>query len=289
MKKVDFFIVGAPKAATTSLHHYLSQHLDVEMSSKKEPNYFSDESLQKEKMYYGEHRVDTIEKYHALFDRDDAILRGESSVSYLYYQDVPCNIKAYNSQAKIIIILRDPIERAFSHYLMDYRLGLISESFKKVITKRSKHPNSYLYYQQYVSVGEYSQQVKRYLDVFSQENILIIDYDEFKNNTSAVFKETLNFLALKDHFKIDFEKKYNTYSMPSNIVIRYIYSFVTFRKFISAILPQRLINNFRNIFFKSSEKPQMSSQERSILIDHFRDDINSLSKLLNRDFSKWIK
>ena len=131
--KVDFFIVGAPKSGTTSLYHYLNEHFDVEMSSQKEPDFFSDESLQKQGMYYGRNRVDTIGKYNALFEKEDVILRGEASVSYLYYEDVPKKIKEYNHDGKIIIILRNPIDRAFSHYLMDYRLGLISESFERVI------------------------------------------------------------------------------------------------------------------------------------------------------------
>ena len=66
MKKVDFFIVGAPKAGTTSLYHYLNEHLEIEMSSQKEPDFFSDKSLQKQKLYYAKNRIDTIEKYNSL-------------------------------------------------------------------------------------------------------------------------------------------------------------------------------------------------------------------------------
>ena len=68
-------------------------------------------------------------------------------------------------------MLRNPIERAFSHYLMDYRLGLISESFEAIIHKTSKHKNANLFYQQYIEVSEYTKQLKRYLDLFSKDNI----------------------------------------------------------------------------------------------------------------------
>ena len=125
--KVDFFIVGAPKAGTTSLYHYLNEHPEISMSSQKEPDYFSDADIQNEGMYYGKNRIDTIKKYHSLFDdNSESKLKGEASVSYLFYKNVPQKIKAYNPDSKIIIMLRNPIERAFSHYLMDYRLGLVS-------------------------------------------------------------------------------------------------------------------------------------------------------------------
>ena len=101
--KVDFFIVGAPKAGTTSLYHYLNEHLEVEMSSQKEPDYFSDYALQEQGMYYGKNRIDNINKYHGLFTPNAVKLRGEASVSYLFYNDVPQKIKNYNQKSKIII------------------------------------------------------------------------------------------------------------------------------------------------------------------------------------------
>ena len=102
--KVDFFIVGAPKAGTTSLCHYLNEHPEIVMSRQKETDFFSDESLQKQGLYYGKNRVDKIEKYHNLFPTLQEKKYGEASVSYLFYEDVPKKIKEYNSNGKIIII-----------------------------------------------------------------------------------------------------------------------------------------------------------------------------------------
>ena len=131
--KVDFFIVGAPKAGTTSLYYYLNEHPEIVMSTQKETDFFSDESLQKQRLYYGKNRIETIEKYHALFRQKQDKIYGEASVSYLFYEDVPKKIKTYNPKAKIIIMLRNPTDRAFSHYLMDYRLGLLSTSLDRII------------------------------------------------------------------------------------------------------------------------------------------------------------
>ena len=178
--KVDFFIVGAPKAGTTSLYHYLNEHPQVEMSSQKEPDYFSDEAIHQQGMYYGKNRVNTLDNYESLFVQKESVVYGEGSVSYLFYDNVAEDIKKYNPNAKIIIMLRNPIERAFSHYLMDYRLGLISDSFENIIAKKSKHKNAHLFYQQYIEVSKYAKQIQRYLDFFEKDNILVIDYEDFK-------------------------------------------------------------------------------------------------------------
>ena len=113
--KVDFFIVGAPKAGTTSLYHYLNQHPAIEMSRIKEPNFFSSKSLKESGTYYRSIIVDNQEDYHSLFNLgNEGVLFGDASVSYLFYNDVANKIKNYNHLAKIIIVLRNPIERAFS-------------------------------------------------------------------------------------------------------------------------------------------------------------------------------
>ena len=289
MKKVDFFIVGAPKAGTTSLYHYLNEHSEIEMSSQKEPDFFSDQSLQKQKLYYDKNRIDTLEKYNSLFEKEDVILRGDSSVSYLFYEDVPHKIITYNPDAKIIIMLRNPIDRAFSHYLMDYSLGLISESFETIIQKQSKHKNANLFYQQYIQVSEYSKQIKRYLEVFSKDNIHFIDYEDFKNDTSDVVNSVFLFLVVNDDFQPYLKKKYNTYTAPKNSLIRYVYSFVAFRKMVANILSKNLTKTIRNLFFTSGKKPNLPELTRNFLKKHFESDVRELSELLNKDFTKWIR
>ena len=288
MKNVDFFIVGAPKAGTTSLYHYLNEHPEIEMSSQKEPDFFSDEALQNQKLYYGKNRINTIEKYHSLSKREDNILKGDASVSYLFYKDVPHKIIEYNPNAKIIIMLRNPIDRAFSHYLMDYRLGLISASFDSIIYKQSKVKNAHLFYQQYIQVSEYSNQIKRYLEVFSRKNIYFIDYDDFKNETSDIIKNIFLFLDLNSNFQPNLRKKYNTYTENKNMIIRYTYSFLPLRKLLSNILPKKLIEKIISFIFISNKKPKLSEKNIYFLKKYFENDVSELSILLNKDFTKWI-
>ena len=287
--KVDFFIVGAPKAGTTSLYHYLSEHPQVEMSSQKEPDYFSDKAIHEQGMYYGKNRVNTLDKYESLFVQKESVVYGEASVSYLFYENVAEDIKKYNPNAKIIIMLRNPIERAFSHYLMDYRLGLISDSFENIIAKKSKHKNAHLFYQQYIEVSKYATQIQRYLDFFEKESILFIDYEDFKKNVSKTVDKVYDFLNISTEFAADINTKYNTFTMPKNKVIRLIYSFVFLRKILTFLFPIYLVKNIRVLLFKTDKKPELLKETRSQLRIIFNDDIKKLEEVLAKNYSKWIK
>ena len=203
------------------------------MSISKEPDFFSHREIQEQGLYYGSSRINTLTKYSRLFsDWIDESIIGESSVSYLFYPNVPQRIKLYNDNSKIIIMLRNPIERAFSHYLMDYRLGLTSNSFEEEFDKKTT-----LNFQQYFLLGNYFHQVKRYLDVFGKENVHIIWYSDFKEKTENELNKVICFLGLNTDFRVDFNKIHNSFSMPKNNFIRKIYSIVWIRKTLSFLLP----------------------------------------------------
>lgn len=286
--KVDFFIVGAPKAGTTSLYHYLNEHPEIEMSLQKEPDFFSDIEIAKQGMYYGKNRISTIEEYHQLFN-DNSLLKGEASVSYLFYKGVAQKIKEYNANAKIIIMLRNPVDRAFSHYLMDYRLGIVSDSFEDIIRKKSKSKYKDLFYQQYVEVSEYANQVKEYLNIFDSNNVLILDYDNLKKDIYSEVKKVYKFLSVSVDDNVDLEKKHNTYSMPKNNFIRIIYSFVFLRRVLTFLFPSKLVKKVRSILFKEENKPKLDVETRLELNEYFKSDVKKLSEILKKDFTKWTK
>ena len=288
--KVDFFIVGAPKAGTTSLYHYLNEHPQIEMSLQKEPDYFSDKEIQIQGLYYSKNRIDTVEKYNGLFNTQKKdVIFGEGSVSYLFYPTVAQDIKVYNPMAKIIIMLRNPIERAFSHYLMDYRLGLVSDSFEDIINKKSKHKNAHLFYQQYIKVGEYAAQLKRYCDIFDKKNILLIDYENFKSDVTGTVNSAYSFLNISAEFSVDINKKHNTFTMPKNKLIRFVYSFVIIRNILSFIFPKNIIKAVRLILFTKDKKPKLLEETRNQLKHYFSNDVRLLGNLIGKDYSKWIQ
>jgi len=281
--------VGAPKTGTTSLYYYLNEHPEIVMSTQKETDFFSDDSLQKQGLYYGKNRIETIEKYHALFQQKKEKIYGEASVSYLFYENVPKKIKTYNPKGKIIIMLRNPTDRAFSHYLMDYRLGLISKPFKSILEDEKEDKKSKLFYQQFIELGLYYKQVKRYIETFGRENVIIIFYDDFKKDVAKEVQKVYEFLAVDAAYIAKISKKHNTYSMPKNNWIRMIYSFVGFRKVLNKILPKQIVKNLKEILFSKANKPVLSDSLKVKLNNLYTNDINRLEELLSCDLSQWTK
>jgi hypothetical protein len=286
--KVDFFIVGAPKSATTSLFHYLSQHERISMSSIKEPDFFSHLELNEQKLYYKVNPISDIGKYHNLFlKRKKGQLLGEASVSYLFYPKVSERIFSYNPNAKIIIVLRNPVKRAVSHYQMDKRLGFIKYDLAEVLND-STIKNHALYYQQYIQIGFYYNQVKKYIDVFGNENICVLNYDDLKKNNKEFISNVLNFLSLKDSQKINFESKYNRSKNFRFKSFSFLYSKTIFRKVIKNIVPNKLISLLDEIFF-DQKLQNVSAHLENQLYDLFKQDVILLEKMLEINLSSWKK
>ena len=286
--KVDFFIVGAPKSATTSLFNYLSQHEGISMSSIKEPDFFSHLELNKQKLYYKVNPISDIGKYHNLFlKKKKSQLFGEASVSYLFYPKVSERIFSYNPNAKIIIVLRNPVERAVSHYQMDKRLGFIKYDLADVLND-STIKNHDQYYQQYVQIGFYYHQVKKYIDVFGTENICVLNYDDLKNNNKEFTAKALNFLSLKESQNINFESKYNSAKDFRFKFFNFLYSKTIFRKVIKSIVPKKIISLLEEILF-DQKLPNVSANLENQLYDLFKEDVILLEKMLGINLSSWKK
>ena len=188
----NFIIVGAPKAGTTSLCNYLSEHDEIFMSTPKELNFFSHNEIIKQNLYYKDFYVACLEEYESHFDK--AVKKkavGEGSVSYLFYPQTPIKIHKIIPDVKIIIMLRDPSERAISHYLMDVKLGLVKKCLKQIYLEKD---NNNLYYQQYIKLGLYAEQVKRYIDVFGNSKVKIILQEDLASMGSQILREIYRFI-----------------------------------------------------------------------------------------------
>ncbi len=285
--KVDFFIVGAPKAGTTSLYKYLNQHQDVVMSSVKEPNYFSNEELESQDLYYASKNITDEKDYHSLFQANGEKKKlGEASVSYLFYPKVSKRIFTYNKDAKIIIILRNPVDRAYSHYKMDFRLGFVKRDFEDLVLNNNQEGS--LFYQQYIDLGLYHLQVKSYIDEFGSTNVCVMFYEDLKKDRATFVNNIFSFLNLKSDSNINFNLKYNKSKLPSNNFMRYLYSISLVRKTASFLFNERLINFINKNFFRESNQ-EIESKVRHKLNQVFLNDIFMLEKLLNKDLSSWKK
>lgn len=209
MSIVNTFIVGMPKAGTTSLHRYLSEHPSTCMADDKEPHYFSVDLLNEGAAFHGfpkYTRYPTPDAYHALFsNRRDATVVGESSVFYLYSKQAAHEIYAYNSAAKIIIMLREPVAFLYSLHSQGLYSGNETEAnfgtalSLESIRKEGKqipatvHFPSRLFYREQLKLAE---QVKRFVDIFPKSQIKVIVFDDFKTDTESEVRAVLEFLGL---------------------------------------------------------------------------------------------
>jgi sulfotransferase family protein len=183
-----FFVIGAPKAGTTSLHHYLDQHTQVQMSAVKEPRFFAGDE---NGIPYPPDRVADLAQYEELFDLAVAV-RGESSTDYATHPrrtGVPERIKAFVPDAKFIYVVRDPVARTISHYKMRVGLGEsrpLAEALGDLSDLRSP----------YISPSLYASQLERYLRHFPQERILVVDQAELLSARRATLEQIFAFLAV---------------------------------------------------------------------------------------------
>jgi len=286
----NFIVVGAPKAGTTSLYHYLSGHSSVYFSSPKEVNYFSSGDILSQELFYSDFVAPDLFTYESLFDgvtKETAV--GEASVSYLYYPGVAERIKACIPKAQVIMVLRDPVERGYSHYLMDFKLGLVKLPYEDIVFKRGNNKNLDLYYQQYVELGLYADQVQRYFNNFPLSQIKIYTFDELKIDTSQVVSDLCCFLGVDENLSVGEGEKHNVYSVARNKIIQRLYGLTFLRGFMSGLLPYAFRESIKGVLFKRERKPELSSVVRNALVDIYKPDLLRLNNMIEQDVSHWCQ
>ena len=289
----NFLVIGAAKAGTTALHAYLSEHHEIFMTRPKEPRFFlvwnnPEQMLIHERENRPEfNRYNTIEKYSELFvNGKDCAVRGESSPQYLANAHCAAKIKKLVPHAKIIVVLRNPVDRAFSHYLTYKNWRAEKKNFEEAINEEMKTGRfDYIQEMRYLSMGKYTRQLKVYLSMFSPDQLKICLYDDFKNDSLNFLKDIFRFLCVDDTFVPDLQHKHNVsfirrYSHDSGMDKVLGVSQRGFRRLKMHSL-EEAVKHHR--FYKPIFKPET----RKKLIGYFADEVSELEKLLNKDLSNW--
>ena len=292
----NFIIIGAMKAATTSLYNYLKQHPDIFMPSIKEPMFFN--NYNKEYNYITKGRktkkITTLKQYYNLFDsvkNETAI--GEASPGYISDKNCPTLIKKHLPNVKIIAILRHPVERAYSNYLHAHRSGKeILYDFEKAFNEeevRIKKNWSPLYH--YKSKGFYFEQLNRYYNLFPKENIHIVLFEEIIKDPKSVSKKIFKFLNVDSSFIPDSSKQINVSGTPKGffgwLVMKGRYYNLIPNIVFSKYVPEAIIK----FLFKSaySNPKKITNDKIKKLTDlHYKEDILKLEKLINKDLKHWL-
>lgn len=198
--KIDFLIAGVQKAATTALHVFLSEHPQIFMPEKKELHFFD-----------LERRVDwskpDYSSYHAHFkDHRPGHILGEATPIYLYWAPSIQRLHAYNSELRLIVSLREPVGRAYSHWKMEISQDKEVLDFSSVIrdgrTRVKEDGHSFMDCHRvfsYVERGSYAPQIHRLLRYFSREQVLFLTVDQLKSQPEQLFKRIWTFLGVDSH------------------------------------------------------------------------------------------
>jgi hypothetical protein len=216
MAKPNFFMVGKPKSGTTALHHMLDQHPDIYMSPFKEPNHFARDSIEaaerRHRGYRGSPYKDQ-QSYLELFkDATTEKVVGESSTNYLLSREAAGQIARFNPDARILMILREPVDFLYAMHQQLLRSGNETEpDFQKAllldeprrqgrkIPDSVSDPAKLLYWEH----AKYSDQIQRFLDVFDRSRVKILIYDDFRADNLAVYRDVLEFLDVDSTFEPD--------------------------------------------------------------------------------------
>ncbi len=210
MTMPNFFIVGAQKAGTTSLYHYLNQHPQVYMSPIKEPFFFDHELDSKGEVVRREFeghrqppRFTNIEEYSALFEgvRGEKAI-GEATPLYIYAPGTAGRIERYVPGAKSIALLRNPADRAYSAFLYAVRMGVepLTDFAQALREEPFRMRNRWHYVFHYRSRGLYYQQLKRYDEVFGRERLGVGLYEDMREDPAGVAQSVFRFLEVDDTF-----------------------------------------------------------------------------------------
>jgi len=300
MELPNFLIIGAAKSGTTALYRYLKQHPDIFLPNRKEPHYFSFNDITKNTNGPGDYvRTAITDKndYLELFcnvKNQKAV--GEASPTYIYVPGTAERIFSELPNSKLIAILRHPADRAFSAYMHLVRDGYekILDFEKALKLEDERIAKNWGPIWHYKRAGLYFEQLKPYYQLFKKNQIMIIIYDDYKNDPSSINKSIFKFLEVDENFLADMSAKPNVSGIPKNKLAQKIMSSVfdkdniirTFsRKLFSEKARWKFTSYWRN---RNLQKIKMSSDVHSELVEYFREDINRLQFLIDRDLSQWL-
>jgi hypothetical protein len=308
MTMPNFFIIGGQKAGTTSLYHYLNQHPQVYMSPVKEPFFFNNEIDSNGEIVHRRFggparrrplRCSNIEEYSALFrGASDEVAIGEASTLYLYAPGTAERIQKYVPGARVIALLRNPADRAYSSFLHAVRIGVepLTDFARALREEDARVRDNWRYVYHYRNMGFYHEQLKRYYEVLGRERVGVWLYEDLRDDSDSVVRSVFDFLGVDDSFVPNTSSKHNPAGVPKGGVSR---AMVRAMDTMASHFLENFTASSRIYPFASkvrrriqsrilAKPPPLDSRIRSELIEVYRNDVLKLQDLIERDLSGWL-
>jgi hypothetical protein len=283
-------VIGAPRCGTTSLYFYLKQHPGVFLPDRKELHYFSYDLIAANTNGPGDKAAvaplcATREDYlgHYRLVGDEPIV-AEVSPSYLYYAGVAARMLEELGGAKIVAILRHPVEKAFSQYMHLVRLGLETLPFARALEEETRRRRAgWGDIWRYAESSLYGDRIAQYMAVFGEENVHVMTLESLVADANHAMSELFRFLDLDAGIRVDASRAYNRSGEPrSRLVSRFFARDNPVKSIVKRLVPERVRVPLRLAILdaNSGQKRVMGPAERQYLTDYFAGDVQALEALL---------
>ncbi|MCJ7771633.1 MAG: sulfotransferase [Desulfobacterales bacterium] len=293
----NLLIAGAGKSGTTSLHYYLRQHPEIFMCTPKEPHFFRAQFSRFPMNGPGDNIkkvYKNFEDYKKLFKKvDGQKVIGDASASNLYYAEkVIPYIEKYLGDPKIIISLRNPVERAYSAYLNLILQNREWLSFQEALAQEDKRiKDNWRHSWFYKNTGFYYKRVKAYIENFSDVKVYL--FDDLKKDPLSLVQDIYDLLGVEPTFVPDVNARFASSGIPRFKAVSLLWRETKFRNAISwigkGVLSEQIWYKLRDMLRKKFvTKPDMAAATRRYLLNEYRDDILQLQTLIGRDLSHWL-
>jgi hypothetical protein len=287
----NFLVVGAQKAGTTSLHRYMIEHPEIYLPSQKETKFFVDDRLYNKGIgFYKERHFSGWNGEHAV---------GEVDPEYMYYEKALDRIVQHFdvSVTKFIFLLRNPIDRAFSHYVMTYRRGRETLSFQDALAQEQERISiGYMenLHFSYAQRGYYLRQIERFLEVTPRENMLFLLSDDLKEDRQKCLSSVFSFLGVANDFvPSGINEQFHRSTWPRSVgLVRFIRNGGRAKSLLRMLVPSRHLRDKmrRNALAwnqTQTVKLHLSEDARRHLALVFKEENARLAAFLGRDLSHW--
>ncbi len=295
----DFFIAGAPKAGTTAVHAALARHPALYMSAVKEPKFFLTDGPPPARggpgdvQTYREH-VWRRDDYEALFDPAPAgTRRGESTPFYLYRRDAQRRIRDLIPGARLIVVLRDPVERAHSNWTHLWSAGLdpIGDFVLACAEEESRIAAGWADFWHYTSLGRYGEQLQHLYEVFPREHVLVFRYRTLVENPAKTLGQICGFLGVPQGIIAEIPRENVTAHPPRSLRHRTLSRALRASAAVSSVVPgaSALTDSLERVLQRDSPPRQpLTWEQRQALIPRFEADIRLLEDITGDDYRDWL-